>query len=75
MFRPPAAADVLTCIREHCTIEAAGYRLFAKCRAAYEIPAEMAELFADYSDALAADGGDAERCRFSLDEAALRISR
>ena len=60
--------DVLTCIREHCTIEEAGYRLFANAERHMKSPAEMAQLFADHPDALARTVEIAERCRFSLDE-------
>ncbi|HEY2110770.1 MAG TPA: PHP domain-containing protein, partial [Dongiaceae bacterium] len=60
--------DVLTCIREHCTIEAAGYRLFANAERHMKSPAEMALLFADHPEALARTVEIAERCRFSLDE-------
>ncbi|HEX4572210.1 MAG TPA: error-prone DNA polymerase, partial [Dongiaceae bacterium] len=60
--------DVLTCIREHCTIEEAGYRLFANAERHMKSPEEMARLFADHPDALARTIEIAERCRFSLDE-------
>ncbi len=60
--------DVLTCIREHCTIEEAGYRLFANAERHMKSPAEMALLFADHPEALARTVEIAERCRFSLDE-------
>jgi error-prone DNA polymerase len=60
--------DVLTCIREHCTIDEAGYRLFANAERHLKSPAEMASLFADHPDALASSLEILERCRFSLDE-------
>ncbi|WP_119462366.1 error-prone DNA polymerase [Rhodospirillaceae bacterium SYSU D60014] len=60
--------DVLTCIREHCTIDEAGYRLFANAERHLKSPAEMARLFAAYPDAIARTVEIAERCRFSLDE-------
>jgi len=60
--------DVLTCIREHCTIEEAGYRLFANAERHMKSPEEMARLFADHPDALVRTIEIAERCRFSLDE-------
>ncbi len=60
--------DVLTSIREHCIIEAAGYRLFANAERHLKSPAEMADLFADHPEALARTIEIAERCRFSLDE-------
>ena len=60
--------DVLTCIREHCTIDEAGYRLFANAERHLKPAAEMARLFARYPDALARTIEIARRCRFSLDE-------
>jgi len=63
-----ALADVLACIREHCTIDTAGYRLAANAERRLKPPAEMAHLFRDYPDALARTVEIAGRCRFSLDE-------
>jgi error-prone DNA polymerase len=60
--------DVLTCIREHCTIDQAGFRLYANAERHLKPPAEMARLFAGYPDAIARTLEIAERCRFSLDE-------
>ncbi len=60
--------DVLTCIREGCTIDTAGYRLFANAERHLKSPAEMARLFARWPEALARTVEIAERCRFSLDE-------
>jgi error-prone DNA polymerase len=60
--------DVLTCIREHCTVDDAGYRLFANAERYVKPPAEMARLFADHPDALARTVEVVERCRFALDE-------
>ncbi len=62
--------DVLTCIREGCTIAEAGRRLFANAERHLKSPAEMARLFADYPEAIAAGVEIAERCNFSLDELA-----
>jgi error-prone DNA polymerase len=39
--------DVLTCIREHCTIDEAGFRLTANAERHLKPPAEMARLFRD----------------------------
>jgi error-prone DNA polymerase len=61
-------ADVLTCIRERCTITKAGFRLAANAERHLKPAAEMARLFADYPHALAATTEIAARCRFSLDE-------
>ncbi|MBT6136698.1 MAG: error-prone DNA polymerase [Rhodospirillaceae bacterium] len=61
-------ADVLTCIREHRTIDDAGYRLDANAERYLKPGPEMARLFRDYPDAIACTIEIAERCRFSLDE-------
>jgi error-prone DNA polymerase len=60
--------DVLTCIREHCTIREAGFRLYANAERHLKPPEEMARLFARYPEAIARTLEIAERCRFSLDE-------
>ncbi|VUX44905.1 Error-prone DNA polymerase [Candidatus Defluviicoccus seviourii] len=60
--------DVLTCIREHCTLREAGYRLFANGERHLKPPAEMARLFRSHPDALARSLEIAGRCTFSLDE-------
>ncbi len=44
--------DVLTCIREHCTIHDAGFRLAANAERHLKSAAEMDRLFADYPDAI-----------------------
>ncbi|MFZ5792093.1 MAG: error-prone DNA polymerase [Pseudomonadota bacterium] len=63
-----ALQDVLTCIREGCTIDEAGYRLFPNAERHLKSPAEMARLFARWPDAIARTVEIAARCRFSLDE-------
>ncbi len=60
--------DVLSCIREHCTLAEAGFHLAANAERHLKAPAEMARLFADYPDAVARTVELAERCCFSLDE-------
>ncbi len=60
--------DVLTCIREHCTIHEAGFRLFANAERHLKAPEEMARLFRDYPEAVARTAEIAEACAFSLDE-------
>ena len=60
--------DVLTCIREHCTIGEAGFRLAANAERHLKPAAEMARLFRGYESALAASLEIVRRCRFSLDE-------
>ena len=66
--RRKALQDVLTCIREHCTIYDAGCRLFANAERHLKSPEEMARLFQRYPEALAHTLEIAERCAFSLDE-------
>ncbi|KAA5604923.1 error-prone DNA polymerase [Roseospira marina] len=58
--------DVLTCIREHVTVDAAGWRLAANAEAHLKSPAAMAALFADYPDALTRTVAIADRCTFDL---------
>ncbi len=60
--------DVLTCIREHCTIQEAGFRLAANAERHLKPAAEMARLFRGYESALAASVEIARRCRSSLGE-------
>ena len=60
--------DVLTCIREKCTIDEAGYRLFANAERHLKPGHEMARLFAAYPQAVARTAEIAARCGFSLDE-------
>jgi error-prone DNA polymerase len=61
-------ADVLTCIREHCTIDTAGRRLDANAERHLKPAHEMARLFRDYPDAIARTVEIAQKCRFSLEE-------
>jgi error-prone DNA polymerase len=60
--------DVLTCIREGCTLEEAGFRLLANAERDLKSPRQMHELFAAWPDALAATLEIADACRFSLDD-------
>jgi error-prone DNA polymerase len=60
--------DVVTCIREGCTVAAAGFRLEAHAERHLKPPREMARLFRDYPDALARTLEIVERCRFNLVE-------
>src|SRR3546814_17273430 len=59
--------DTVTCIREHCTIDAAGYRLEANAERTLKSPAEMEHLFRALPEALVNTLEIAARCRFSLD--------
>src|SRR5207302_5692247 len=60
--------DVLTCIREGCTVAEAGYRLAANAERHLKLPEEMARLFRSREDAVERTLEIVERCRFSLDE-------
>ncbi|MGN6549317.1 MAG: PHP domain-containing protein, partial [Pararhizobium sp.] len=60
--------DVVTCIREKCRIEEAGFRLLANAERHLKPADEMARLFAAFPEALAAISTIVDRCRFSLDE-------
>ena len=60
--------DVLTCIREHTTIDQAGFRLEANAERHLKPPAEIARLFRHYPDALARTLEITDACRFRLDE-------
>ena len=58
--------DVVTCIREGCTIDAAGFRRERFADHHLKPPAEMARLFARHPDALARSLEIVARCAFSL---------
>jgi error-prone DNA polymerase len=60
--------DVLTCIREKCTIHEAGLRLEANQERHIKPARDMARLFKGHEDALARTLEIAQRCSFSLDE-------
>jgi error-prone DNA polymerase len=60
--------DVVTCIREHCTLREAGFRLQANAERYLKSPEEMWRLFGAYPQALEAAAEIADACRFSLDE-------
>ncbi|WP_246858815.1 PHP domain-containing protein [Chitinophaga sp. XS-30] len=59
--------DVLTCIREKCTIQTAGFRLFENAERHLKPIHEMHRLFRQYPDALRQTQEIAQACRFSLD--------
>ncbi len=60
--------DILTCIREKCTIYNAGFRLYQNAERYLKPIPEMERLFRQYPDAIARTGEIAAACRFSLDE-------
>src|SRR5688572_12157550 len=59
--------DVLTCIREKCTIYNAGYRLHPNAERWLKPEEEMLRLFRQYPDAAVKTQELAEVCQFSLD--------
>ncbi len=60
--------DVITCIREKCTIHTAGYRLYPNAERFLKSPAEMQRLFRQYPDAIRRTNEIANACSFSLQE-------
>jgi DNA-directed DNA polymerase III PolC len=61
-------ADVVTCIREHITLDQAGRRLAANAERYLKEPAEMARLFRDAPEAVAETARLSAALTFSLDE-------
>jgi error-prone DNA polymerase len=59
--------DVVTCIREHVTIDGAGRLLAANAERHLKPPEEMARLFRKYPDAVTQTTRFLDRCRFSLE--------
>ena len=62
--------DIITCIREHCTILDAGFRLQPNAERHLKTPAEMERLFPGYKEAVQQSSKIAHQCRFSLSELA-----
>ncbi|WOF74519.1 error-prone DNA polymerase [Parvibaculaceae bacterium PLY_AMNH_Bact1] len=62
--------DVMTCIREHCTIHEAGFRLEANAERHLKGATEMVHIFRGYEEAVSETARIVERCTFSLDELA-----
>jgi error-prone DNA polymerase len=60
--------DVVTAIREKCTIDELGFRRERNADRHLKSPQEMARRFRDYPEAIAASTAIAERCTFSLRE-------
>jgi error-prone DNA polymerase len=68
-------ADVLTCIRRGCTLDAAGRQLGANAERHLLTEREIRARFADLPEAVDAACALAERCTFSLAELAYRYPR
>lgn len=60
--------DVLTCIREKCTIQEAGFRLHPNAERYLKPSEEMLRLFRQDPDMIAATALIRDQCSFSLDE-------
>ncbi len=67
--------DVVTCIREKCTITTAGFRLQPNAERYLKPVAEMQRLFRKYPAALEQAAAIAAQCRFSLDELEYRYPK
>ena len=63
-----ALQDVLTCIRHGCTIQEAGFKLFANAERHLKSPQQMHRLFVRHPGAIERGLEIAERCRFNLSE-------
>ena len=59
--------DVLTCIRHHCTLDTAGYRLAANAERHLK-PADVTRLFCAFPQAVANIQNILSACQFSLDD-------
>jgi len=59
--------DVLTCVREKCTIHNAGFKLHSNAERYLKPIDEMMRLFRPYPDAIMRTQEIADACRFSLD--------
>jgi len=60
--------DVLTCVREKCTIQQAGFRLHQNAERYMKAVDEMKRLFRRFPEAIANTQKIADACMFSLDE-------
>jgi error-prone DNA polymerase len=63
-----ALQDIVTCIRQHTTIDAAGRLLEANAERHFKPPAEMARLFRKLPEAVRQTKIFLDSCRFSLEE-------
>jgi len=67
--------DVMTCIREHCTLTEAGSRLQPNAERHLKSPAEMERLFRQWPHAIKATRAVADAIRFDLSELAYEYPR
>jgi error-prone DNA polymerase len=61
-------ADIVTCVREKCTLKDAGLRLSVNAERHIKPPEEMARLFQSFPEAVTRSVEIANACRFSLSE-------
>ncbi|UKT62299.1 error-prone DNA polymerase [Pedobacter mucosus] len=59
--------DVLSCVREKCTIQTAGFNLFKNAERHLKTPQEMLRLYRQYPQAIQNSVDIAKACQFSLD--------
>lgn len=67
--------DVVTCVREKCTINNAGFRLHPNAERYLKPSVEMDRLFTHYPDAIRQTQVIAEACTFSLDQLKYKYPR
>lgn len=60
--------DVITCVREKCTLQNAGYRLYPNAERYLKTNDEMLRLFRHYPEAIRNAAEISEACQFSLSE-------
>ena len=60
--------DIVTCVREKCTIHNAGFRLHPNAERYLKPPDEMLRLFRQYPNAIRQTQEIADACKFSLNE-------
>jgi error-prone DNA polymerase len=60
--------DIVTCVREKCTIQTAGFRLYGNAERYLKPIDEMLRLFSKYPDAILRTQEITEACQFSLNE-------
>jgi len=70
-----ALQDVVTCVREKCTIHTAGFRLYANAERYLKPEDEMVRLFRQYPDAVRQTQVIADACRFSLHDLKYRYPK
>ena len=67
--------DILTCVREHATIDEAGRRLARNSERSLKSPAQMAAIFADLPQAIGNTAELSSRLEFALDDLGYQFPR